>query len=70
MLLVTSFPGSARERAARQALPAVNDFIEEFTGIRGRASMVVRSQAEPGNETTTDDSVEDLWTMSRRTRHN
>src|SRR5437762_11981530 len=45
----TSFPGSAWERRILQALPA-----EPRTRIpdqtRGRASRVVRSQAEPGTE--------------------
>jgi hypothetical protein len=33
---MTSFPGSARERAVRQALPAVNEFIE---GWESRQSL-------------------------------
>ena len=39
-----SFPGSAWERTAREALPRAS------TVHRGRASKAVRSQAEPGNE--------------------
>src|SRR5882724_981843 len=44
-----SFPGSAWERTTRQAQPAVGwpNFLDVQ---RGRASRVVRSQAEPGNE--------------------
>ena len=41
-----SFPGSARERYARQALPAVMDARRN----RGRFSPAARSRAEPGNE--------------------
>jgi hypothetical protein len=33
----SSFPGSARERAVWQALPAVNDFIDDVVQNRGRA---------------------------------
>jgi len=39
-----SFPGSAWERIAREALPRAR------VGPGGRASRTVRSQAEPGNE--------------------
>src|SRR5262249_55563989 len=45
-----SFPGSARERPAGQALPAVVEIRVKSQRLRGGASRPVRSRAEPGNE--------------------
>src|SRR5262249_9354797 len=48
----TSFPASAWERTAGQALPAFGLWLRRpvSSGVRGGASLAVRSQAEPGNE--------------------
>src|SRR5215471_14566622 len=60
VVYTSSSPGSTQERDGRQAQPAVNDFITQVAGIRGRASTAVRSQAEPGNEI-----LDDNFTMCR-----
>ncbi len=60
----SSFPGSAWERTARQAPPAV---AEDSDGANsgGRASKEVRSQAEPGNEILQHDRAADRATLRK-----
>ena len=59
-----SFPGSAWERHAVQALPVADNLLRLSVANRGRASTVVRSEAEPRNENNMQFAMRSLFCLS------